>query len=128
MKLAAIIESSDDVIISKTLESIVTSWNDSAQRIFGYTADEMIGESIIKLILPDRQDEEPKIISRPSTGERVEHFETKRLTKDNKLIDVSLTISPVKDPHGNIIGVSKIARDITEKKIRGNKKERFLLP
>ena len=125
-KLAAIVESSDDAIISKTLESVITSWNDSAQRMFGYTADEMIGESILKLIPPDRQDEEPRIISRLSKGERVEHFETKRLSKDGRLIDVSLTISPVKDKQGNIIGVSKIVRDITERKLDEIRKNDFI--
>ncbi|HWZ15124.1 MAG TPA: PAS domain S-box protein [Mucilaginibacter sp.] len=125
-KLAAIVESSDDAIISKTFDSIITSWNDSAQRIFGYTAGEMIGESILKLIPSDRQDEEPQIISRLKKGERVEHFETKRVTKDGKLLDVSLTISPIKDTHGNVIGVSKIARDITEKKQEETRKNDFI--
>jgi len=125
-KLAAIVESSDDAIISKTLESVITSWNDSAQRMFGYTADEIIGEMIYKLIPPDRQDEEPLIIARLTKGDRVEHFETKRLTKDGRLIDVSLTISPIKDKQGNIIGVSKIARDITERKLDEIRKNDFI--
>jgi PAS domain S-box-containing protein len=125
-KLAAIVNSSDDAIISKTLESIITSWNDSAVRTFGYMADEMIGQSILKLIPPDRQDEEPQILSRLKRGERVEHFETKRLTKDGRLIDVSLTISPVKDSRGNIIGLSKIARDITDKKQEDIRKNDFI--
>jgi PAS domain S-box-containing protein len=125
-KLAAIVESSDDAIISKTFNSIVTSWNDSAQRTFGYTADEMIGESILKLIPEDRREEEPQIIARLKKGERVDHFETKRVTKDGKLLDVSLTISPVKDTQGNIIGVSKIARDITDKKQEETRKNDFI--
>jgi PAS domain S-box-containing protein len=125
-KLGAIIESSDDAIISKTLESIITSWNDSAQRMFGYTADEIIGETIYKLIPADRQEEEPRILARLKRGERVEHFETKRMTKDGRLIDVSLTISPVKDSQGNIIGLSKIARDITEKKLEEQRKHDFI--
>lgn len=125
-KLAAIVESSDDAIISKTFDSIITSWNDSAQRIFGYTAGEMIGESIVKLIPKDRLEEEPQIIARLKKGERVEHFETKRVTKDGKLLDVSLTISPIKDTRGNIIGVSKIARDITEKKQEEIRKNDFI--
>ena len=125
-KLAAIVESSDDAIVSKTLESVITSWNDSAQRMFGYTADEIIGETIYKIIPPDRQDEEPLILARLKGGERVEHFETKRVTKDGRLIDVSLTISPVKDPQGNIIGLSKIARDITEKKLEEQRKHDFI--
>jgi PAS domain S-box-containing protein len=125
-KLAAIIESSDDAIISKTLESVITSWNDSAERIFGYAADEIIGETIYKLIPPNRQHEEPQILARLKSGERVEHFETKRLTKDGRLIDVSVTVSPVKDPQGNIIGLSKIARDITEKKLDETRKNDFI--
>ncbi|RZK39716.1 MAG: PAS domain S-box protein [Pedobacter sp.] len=125
-KLAAIIESSEDAIISKTLESVITSWNHSAVRMFGYTEDEIIGESIYKLIPPDRTDEEPRILSRLKNGERVEHFETKRLTKSGKLIDVSLTISPVKDKEGKIIGLSKIIRDITYKKQEEQRKNDFV--
>ncbi|GAA4087220.1 PAS domain S-box protein [Mucilaginibacter panaciglaebae] len=125
-KLAAIVETSDDAIISKTLESVITSWNTSAQRMFGYTAEEMIGESIYKIIPEDRQDEEPHIISRLKSGDRVDHFETKRRTKDGRLLDLSLTISPIKDKQGNIIGVSKIARDITEKKQEEQRKNDFI--
>ncbi len=125
-KLAAIIESSDDAIISKTLESVITSWNDSAERMFGYTADEIIGETIYKLIPPDRQEEEPMILARLKSGDRVEHFETKRLRKDGRLIDVSLSISPVKDQQGNIIGLSKIMRDITERKLDEIRKNDFI--
>jgi PAS domain S-box-containing protein len=125
-KLAAIIRSSDDAIISKTLESIITSWNTAAERIFGYQAEEMIGESIYKLIPQDRLEEEPMILARLRSGERVEHFETKRQTKEGRLIDVSLTISPIKDPRGNIIGLSKIARDITEKKLDETRKSDFI--
>jgi PAS domain S-box-containing protein len=125
-KLAAIIASSDDAIISKTLESVITSWNDSARRIFGYTAEEMIGESIYKLIPPDRFEEEPQILARIRSGDRVEHFETKRLTRDGRLIDVSVTVSPVKDKEGRIIGLSKIARDITEKKLDETRKNDFI--
>jgi PAS domain S-box-containing protein len=125
-KLAAIIQSSDDAIISKTLDSIITSWNAAAERIFGYQAEEMIGESIYKLIPADRLDEEPQILARLRSGERVQHFETKRQTKDGRLIDVSLTISPVKNPQGNIIGLSKIARDITEKKLDETRKNDFI--
>jgi len=125
-KLAAIIESSDDAIISKTLDSVITSWNDSAQRIFGYTADEIIGQTIYKLIPPDRVEEEPQILARLKTGERVDHFETKRLTKDGRLIDVSVTVSPLKDQQGHIIGLSKIARDITEQKLDETRKSDFI--
>jgi two-component system sensor histidine kinase VicK len=125
-KLAAIVESSDDAIISKTLQGIITSWNNSAERMFGYKAEEMIGESILKIIPKDRQQEEPVILSRLSRGERVDHFETKRITKSGKLIDLSLTISPVKDSSGKIIGVSKIARDITDKKREEQRKNDFI--
>lgn len=125
-KLAAIIESSDDAIISKTLESVITSWNDSAQRIFGYTADEIIGETIYKLIPPDRQTEEPQILATLKIGNRVENFETKRLTKDGRLIDVSVTVSLLKDKEGRVIGLSKIARDITEKKLDEQRKLDFI--
>jgi two-component system sensor histidine kinase VicK len=125
-KLAAIIDSTDDAIVSKTLEGIITSWNNSAERTFGYTAEEMIGQSVLKLIPADRQEEEPRILSRLRKGERVEHFETKRVRKDGSSLDVSLTISPVKDELGNIIGLSKIARDITEKKQEEQRKNDFV--
>ncbi|MFA6082733.1 PAS domain S-box protein [Mucilaginibacter sp.] len=125
-KLAAIVESSDDAIVSKTLESVITSWNASAEHMFGYTAGEMIGQTIYKIIPPDRQEEEPAILARLKKGERVHHFETKRLTKGGQLLDVSLTISPVKDKEGRIIGLSKIARDITEKKMEEQRKSDFI--
>jgi len=125
-RLSAIIESSDDAIISKDLNSMVTSWNESAVRIFGYNAEEMIGQSILKIIPQDRLDEEPKILSQLSQGIRVDHFETIRRRKDGRLIDVSLTISPIKDSTGKVIGLSKIARDITEKKQADKKKEEFI--
>jgi len=125
-KLAAIVQSSDDAIVSKTLESVITSWNTAAERIFGYTEEEMIGETIYKIIPADRQDEEPQILARLKKGERVEHFETKRLTKDGRLLDISLTISPLKDARGNIIGLSKIARDITGKKQEEQRKNDFI--
>ncbi|HWV69987.1 PAS domain S-box protein [Chitinophaga sp.] len=115
-RLAAIVESSDDAIISKTLEGIITSWNPAAERLFGYTAREMEGTPITRIIPDDRLGEEPKIIEQLRAGNRVQHFETKRRRKDGELIDISLTISPVKDRHGNVTGASKIARDITEKK------------
>ncbi|RAJ33058.1 PAS domain S-box protein [Pedobacter cryoconitis] len=125
-KLAAIIDSSNDAVISKTLNGIITSWNDSAERTFGYTAAEIIGQPILKLIPPDLLQEEVQILSRLSKGERVNHFETRRITKTGQLIDVSLTISPVKDRDGKIIGLSKIARDITEKKQAEQRKNDFV--
>jgi two-component system sensor histidine kinase VicK len=124
--LVAIVDGSDDAIISKDLNSIVTSWNNSAERLFGYTAEEMIGQSIVKLIPEDRLQEEPEIISRLKKGQRVDHFETKRITKYGKLLDVSLTISPVMDSTRGIIGISKIARDITDKKQEEQRKNDFI--
>jgi PAS domain S-box-containing protein len=114
--LAAIVDSSEDAIISKNLQAIVTSWNAGAVRTFGYQPDEMIGQPITRLIPPDRLNEEEMILDRLKRGERVEHFESIRVRKDGTPIDVSLTISPVKDRSGLIIGASKIARDITEQK------------
>lgn len=115
-RLGAIVESSDDAIISKSLDGIVASWNAAAERIFGYSADEAVGQPITLLIPPDRVAEEQEIITRLRKGERIEHLETIRQRKDGQYIHVSLTISPIKDGAGNIIGVSKIARDITPRK------------
>lgn len=114
--LAAIVENSDDAIVGKTLEGTIVSWNAAAERIFGYTATEAVGQNVTLIIPPDRQHEERAIISAVLSGNRVTHYESKRLTKDRRLIDVSLTVSPVRDADGCIIGASKIARDITEKK------------
>jgi PAS domain S-box-containing protein len=114
--LRSIIESSHDAIVTKNLKGIVTTWNDSAYHLFGYTAEEMIGKPISLVIPADRQDEETEILSRISRGERVDHFETVRQRKDGSLIDISLTISPIRDAEGRIIGASKIARDIGESK------------
>jgi PAS domain S-box-containing protein len=114
--LRALIESADDAVISKTLEGIVTSWNKGAERIFGYTADEMIGKPVTILIPPDHPDEEPNILARLRRGERIEHYETVRLRKDGSLVDISLTVSPIIGPDGTITGASKIARDITDRK------------
>src|SRR5258706_12299867 len=115
-RLAAIVESSDDAIVSKTLQGIVTTWNKAAERIFGYTAAEMIGQPIEALFPPDRIDEEPQILARIHAGERVDHFETIPVTKDGRQIEVSVTISPIRDSTGRIVGASKIARDITAQK------------
>jgi PAS domain S-box-containing protein len=115
-RLAAIIETSDDAIISKTLDGVITTWNSGAERIFGYTAQETIGHSVTMLIPPDRIDEEPGILARIRRGERIEHYDTVRRRKDGSLVDISLSISPIKDLNGNIIGASKIARDITDRK------------
>jgi PAS domain S-box-containing protein len=113
--LESLIDSADDAIISKTLEGIITSWNDGAERIFGYKPEEAIGHSVTMLIPPGHLDEEPTILSKLRAGERVDHYETVRLHKDGRLINVSLTVSPIRDSTGRIIGASKIARDITER-------------
>ena len=117
-RLASIVESSEDAIISKDLNGIIVSWNRGAELIFGYQADEVLGKPITMLIPPDRYDEEPGILRWIRQGQRVDHYETVRRRKDGVLIDVSLTVSPLKDPKGRIIGASKIARDITERKKR----------
>lgn len=114
--LAAIIESSDDAIVSKDLSGNITSWNRGAEQIFGYTAEEVVGRPITILIPGDRMDEEPGILERVRRGERVEHYETVRLRKDGTLIDISLTVSPIRDAEGRIVGASKIARDVTERR------------
>lgn len=114
--LSAIIAGSDDAIISKNLEGNIQSWNASATRLFGYTPEEAIGRPITMLIPEDRLDEEPKILASIRQGKRVEHFETKRRRKDGTLIDLSLTISPIRNSQGIIVGASKIARDITERR------------
>jgi PAS domain S-box-containing protein len=114
--LAAIVDSSDDAIISKTLDGIVSSWNKAAERMFGYTGDEAIGQHITLIIPRDRRDEETKIIERLKRGERTDHFETIRVRKDGTPLEISLTISPVRDGAGGIVGASKVARDITERK------------
>jgi PAS domain S-box-containing protein len=115
-RLAAIVSSSSDAIVSKTLDGIITSWNASAERMFGYTAQEIIGQPILRLIPPERQAEEDHILAQLRAGGNIEHYETVRITKEGKSLDVSLTISPLKDSAGNIIGASKIIRDISERK------------
>ena len=115
-RLAAIVETSDDAIVSKDLNGIVTSWNPAAERMFGFAAKEMIGRSIRILIPRELQDDEDRILATIARGERIEHFETVRLTKSGQRIDVSLTVSPVKDEAGRIVGAAKIARDITQRK------------
>jgi PAS domain S-box-containing protein len=114
-RLAAIVESSDDAILSKDLEGIIRSWNRGAERLFGYSADEIVGKHISTLAAPDRMDEIPDILDRIRRGERVDHYETKRRTKDGRILTVSLTVSPIRDGSGMIIGASKVARDITER-------------
>src|ERR1700693_4267149 len=115
-RLAALVASSDDAIVGKDLNLIVTSWNFGAERIFGYSAEEMIGTSIMRLIPTDRHEEETEILSRIRRGERLDHFETVRLAKDGRRLQLSMTISPIMDASGHVIGASKVARDITERK------------
>jgi two-component system, LuxR family, sensor kinase FixL len=113
-RLAAIVESSDDAIVGRDLNGIVTSWNKAAEAMFGYAADEIVGQPITRIIPPQRIDEEASILARVRRGERIMHFVTERQCKDGRVIPVSLTVSPIRDDHGKIIGVSKIARDLSE--------------
>jgi PAS domain S-box-containing protein len=115
-QLAAIVESSDDAIVSKTLDGIITSWNRGAERMFGYSAAEAVGRHISLIIPAERRTEEDDVLARLRRGEKVDHFETERRTKDGRLLTISLTVSPVRDREGRIIGASKVARDITERK------------
>ncbi|KAA0695602.1 PAS domain S-box protein [Neorhizobium sp. P12A] len=124
--LAAIVESSDDPIISKSLDGVITTWNKAAERVFGYTSVEAIGCPITILIPEERLDEEPAILARIHAGQRVDHFETVRRRKDGSLIDVSLTISPIRNASGEIIGASKIARDISERKRAAERQDLLL--
>jgi len=114
--LAAIVESSDDAIVGKTLDSIIRSWNAGAERTFGYTASEIIGKSVLTLIPPELHHEEDLIVSRLARGERIDHFETTRVRKGGDRIDVSISVSPIRDQTGEVVGATKIARDITEAK------------
>src|SRR4029434_9386839 len=116
LQLAAIAESSDDAIISKSLDGIITSWNAAAERIFGYRAEEIVGQSILRLVPADRHEEEHETLRRLRRGERVDHLETVRRTKDGRLLDVSVTSSPLRGARGTLIGASMIARDITVRK------------
>ncbi len=116
LRLAAIVESSDDAIIGKTLDGLITSWNHGAEHLFGYSAEQAIGQAIIMLFPPERLNEENEILAKLMRGERVAHFETVRIRQDGQRIDISATISPIKDETGAIIGISKIARDISERK------------
>jgi PAS domain S-box-containing protein len=114
-RLSAIVESSDDAIISKDMNGIIRSWNQGAERIFGYRPEEIIGRHISTLAVPERVDEIPDILARLAQGERVDHYQTKRQTKDGKVLTISLTVSPIRDAEGTIVGASKVARDITER-------------
>jgi PAS domain S-box-containing protein len=110
----AIIEASEDAILSKDLNGVILSWNNSAERLFGFTPEEAVGRPITIVIPPDRRDEEPVILEKINRGERIDHFETVRQRKDGSLVDISLTISPIRNSQGKVVGASKIARDITD--------------
>ncbi|HEY2678601.1 MAG TPA: PAS domain S-box protein [Steroidobacteraceae bacterium] len=125
-RLAALVESCDDAIIGKSIDGVITSWNRSAERLFGHTAAEAIGRSILIIVPPDRRDEESMILSRLWRGERIDHFETQRMTKDGRLVDISITVSPIRDHRGVIVGASKVARDIGEKRRLDQARERIL--
>jgi PAS domain S-box-containing protein len=115
-RLAAIVESSDDVMVSKTLDGIITSWNPAAERTLGWTAAEAIGQSIMLIVPDDRRTEEEGVLARIRRGERVDHFETMRRTRDGRLLDMSITVSPIRDGSGRIVGASKVARDIGQRR------------
>lgn len=125
-ELVAIVNCSNDAIIAKSLDGTITSWNHAAEEVFGYSAAEMIGHSTEKLVPENLKDQENDLLQRLRTGESLKHFETKRRTKSGKLLDVSLTISPIRDERGNIFGISKIARDITDKKLEERRKNDFI--
>lgn len=123
LRLAAIVESSDDAIIGKDLNNIITSWNKGAEKVFGYRANEMVGASIMRIVPPDQQEHESQFLAKTMRCEPIEHLETKRQTREGRLIDVSIVTSPIKDTEGRLIGISKVMRDITEKR----ETDRFLL-
>jgi PAS domain S-box-containing protein len=125
-RIAAIVASSDDAIIGKDLNGVISSWNDGAERLFGYSAKEAIGQPVTMLIPPERQDEEPVILARIRAGERVDHYETVRRRKDGTLVEISITVSPIRGQTGEVVGASKIARDITDRR-RAQEQQRLLL-
>jgi len=125
-RLAAIVESSDDAIVSKDLNGVIKTWNRAAERMFGYMADEIVGKSVLTIIPEELHGEEPMILGRIRRGEPVGHYDTVRRRKDGSLIDVSLTVSPLRDANGNVVGASKIARDISERK-RAEERQALLL-
>ena len=123
---AAIIESSDDAIISKSAEGYITSWNKGAERLYGYTSEEIVGQPVSILMPPEKKDDFPYIMSRLHAGKRIEHYETERMTKDGRKLHVSLTVSPIRDSSGKIIGASKIARDISERIENEKRRDEFV--
>src|SRR4030095_15297320 len=125
-RLVALVDSSDDAIVSKTLDGVITSWNAAAERIFGWTAAEAVGQSILLIIPEDRRYEEEAVLARIRAGQRVDHFDPVRRTKDGRLLEVSITVSPIADAAGHIVGASKIARDITDRRRLENATTRLL--
>src|SRR6185436_1464820 len=125
-RLAAIVDSSDDVIVSKTLDGGILSWNGAAERLFGWTSEEAVGKHITLIIPASRRSEEDEVLARIRRGERVDHFETVRKRKDGSLVDVSITVSPIRDGSGRIVGASKIGRDITDRRRIEQEREEFL--
>src|SRR5262245_28973329 len=125
-RLAAVIASSDDVIVSKTLDGVITSWNPAAERLFGWTTAEAVGQSIMLIVPDDRRAEEEDVLARIRRGERLDHFETVRRAKDGRLVDMSITVSPIQDPAGHIVGASKVARDISERRRLEDQRARLL--
>ncbi len=125
-RLAALVDSSDDAIISKTLDGVITSWNAGAERIFGWTAAEAVGRHITLIIPDDRRAEEDEVLARIRRGERVDHFETIRVSRNGHRLNISLTVSPIRDGTGQILGASKIARDVTERRLMEEERERLL--
>jgi len=123
---AAIIESSDDAIISKSIDGYITSWNKGAQQLYGYKPEEIIGKHVSVLMPPEKKDDFPFIMKQLHEGKRVEHYETQRMAKDGRILHVSLTVSPIRDSQGNIIGASKIARDITDKVESEKRRDEFV--
>jgi PAS domain S-box-containing protein len=123
---AAIIESSDDAIISKSIDGYITSWNKGAERLYGYKAEEIVGKPVSILMPPEKKDDFPFIMKQLHEGKRIEHYETQRLTKDGKILHVSITVSPIRDSQGNIIGASKIARDITDRVENEKRRDEFV--
>lgn len=123
---AAIVESSDDAIISKSLDGFITSWNRGAERLYGYKPEEVIGKPVSILMPPEKENDFPHIMSQLRAGKKVEHYETKRKTKDGRIIDVSITVSPIRDSNGTIIGASKIARDISDRIEHEKRRDEFL--
>lgn len=123
---AAIIDSSDDAIISKSIDGIITSWNKGAERLYGYTAEEIVGQPVSVLMPPEKKDDFPYIMRLLHEGKRVEHYETQRMAKDGRIFYVSITVSPIRDTQGNIIGASKIARDITDRVMNEKRRDEFV--